>query len=219
MKITSKILSIPPYLSTTWKNISSLHAEEAGGHFTLIVLLQNRTRIEVPDLDKATVAEIFEAHTRYAETEQPSFLQSPYSFSLPLKSDGSLEVLNSSLQHNAEQANLPVLPPEVLKKITAIARAFGLEDTSILSPPELNCNCMYCQIARFLFSEKDSEEEIISEEDLKFRNWDISQIAEKLYLVTNPFDKNEHYNVFLGEPLGCTCGQKSCEHIRAVLNT
>ena len=40
-----------------------------------------------------------------------------------------------------------------------------------------------------------------------------------LIVVTNPLDANEHYNVFLGDPIGCTCGQKNCEHIRAVLNS
>ena len=35
----------------------------------------------------------------------------------------------------------------------------------------------------------------------------------------DPLDPNEHYNVFLGTPLGCTCGEKDCEHIRAVLST
>ena len=59
----------------------------------------------------------------------------------------------------------------------------------------------------------------MNEEDLKFRNWEIEQTADKLYIVTNPFDKNEHYSVFLGDPLGCTCGEKNCEHIRAVLTT
>lgn len=219
MKITSKILSIPPYLSTTWKNISSLHAEEEGGGYKLIALLQNRTRVEVPGLTKEAVAEIFEAHARAAEAEN-SLPQSPYSFSLPLKSDGSLELLSSSLQHNPDQADLPPLPPDVLKKITGVARAFGLEDLSVLPQPESNCNCMYCQIIRFLGGEKEEvSEEVVSDEDLRFRNWDIAQLAEKLYLVSNPLDKNEHYNVFLGEPLGCTCGQKNCEHIRAVLNT
>jgi PhoH-like ATPase len=49
--------------------------------------------------------------------------------------------------------------------------------------------------------------------------WGIEQTAEQLYKVTNPLDANEQYNVFLGTPLGCTCGLKNCEHIRAVLNT
>ncbi|MGH2612567.1 MAG: hypothetical protein ACRDFB_05905, partial [Rhabdochlamydiaceae bacterium] len=62
-------------------------------------------------------------------------------------------------------------------------------------------------------------EEEVSDEDLKFRTWDIKQENDKLYSVTNPLDKKEHYNVFLGKPLGCTCGNKNCEHIQAVLKS
>ena len=58
-----------------------------------------------------------------------------------------------------------------------------------------------------------------SEDDLKFRDWDIEQKSEELYEVTNPIDQNEHYQVFLGNPVGCTCGKKNCEHIRTVLNS
>ena len=125
------------------------------------------------------------------------------------------------MQHNPDQANLPPMSPEVLKKITMIARVFGLEDTSALPKAEPHCNCVYCQVARSLHGEEASFEQIeeVSDEDLKFRNWEIAQTGEKLYCVTNPLDTNEHYNVFLGTPLGCTCGSKNCEHIRAVLNS
>src|SRR5277367_817608 len=123
MKITSTILSIPPYLSTTWKNISSLLIREEKGHFTLVVILQNRVQVEVPGLDKATVDSIFEAHARYAETETEASvfknpLDGPFNFSLPLKANGPIDSLGMSMQHNEEQANLPPLPPDVLNKIT-----------------------------------------------------------------------------------------------------
>lgn len=226
MKITSSILSIPPYLSTTWKNISSLHMREEKGSFTLVVILQNRVQVEVPGLDKATVDSIFEAHARYAESGETPLAKSPFdlpfNFSLPLKADGPIDSLGASMQHNPEQSNLPPMPPEVLDKITTIAKAFGLEDTSALPKPEPDCNCIYCQVSRSLHGEpriEKHDEEVISDEDLKFRNWDVKQAADKLYTVTNPLDQNEYYSVFLGEPLGCTCGQKNCEHIRAVLNT
>lgn len=222
MKITTTILSIPPYLSTTWKNIASLHVREERGTFTLIVLLQNQMQVEVPGLDKMTIDEIFEAHARSAEEHAaPKLfnpLEGPFSFSVPLKSDSPIDSLGTSMQHNPDQANLPPMPPEVLKKITMIARVFGLEDVSALPKAEPDCNCVYCQVARSLHGEEPALEEV-SDEDLKFRNWEIAQTAEQLYKVTNPLDTNEHYNVFLGTPIGCTCGSKNCEHIRAVLNT
>jgi hypothetical protein len=228
MKITSTVLSIPPYLSTTWKNISSLHVKEEKGALTLVVILQNRTQIEVPKLQKTTIDAIFEAHARYAETadrESKIFqnplnpVEGPFNFSLPLKSNGPIDSLGVAMQHNEEQADLPPLPPDVLNKITAIARAFGLDDASALPKAEANCNCVYCQVARALRGEETLPQEEVTEEDLKFRNWEITQAADKLYTVTNPLDANEYYSVFLGDPLGCTCGQKNCEHIGAVLNT
>lgn len=222
MKITSRILSIPPYLSTTWKNISSLHVRAEGNLFTLVVLLQNRVQVEVPGLNKETIDEIFEAHARSAEEEvalKNPFEGGPFSFSLPVKSDGSFDPLGSTLQHNPEQSDFPPMQPEILKKIAMIARAFGLNNESYLAKAEPHCNCTYCQLARALHGEEPAKIEEVSQEDLKFRDWEIEQMGDQLYKVTNPLDLNEHYNVFLGDPLGCTCGSKNCEHIRAVLNS
>lgn len=202
MKITTTILSIPPYLSTTWKNISSLHVKQIGTNHTLVVILQNRVQVEVPHLDKATIDEIFEAHARASEENAP--------FRLPVRPE-------ETMQHNPEQANMPPLPPEILQKLSAVARALGFEDTSILPQAEPHCNCVYCQVVRSLYPADTVEE--VSNEELTFRDWEIKQSGEQLYEVTNPLDKNEKYNVFLGTPIGCTCGEKNCEHIRAVLNT
>lgn len=223
MKITASILSIPPYLSTTWKNISSLHVRENFGSFTLIVILQNRIQVEVPGLTKKEIDAIFEAHVRAADEEAPlkkNPIEGPFSFSLPLRSEGLIDSLGS-MQHNPEQGGLPSLPPEALKKITMIARAFGLEDTSTLPKAEPHCNCIYCQVVRALqgVAEEKEEMEEVTAEDLSFRNWDIKQEADQLYTVTNPLDANEHYSIFLGTPIGCTCGTKNCEHIRAVLKS
>ncbi len=222
MKITSSTLSIPPYVSTTWKNIASLHAQPQGSLYTLIIILQNRVQIEIPDLDKETIEKIFEAHALAEEMQLPkSPFENPFSFSIPVKADKTFDALTTSMQHNPAQANLPPIAPDILRKIGMIARAFGLEDTDTLSKPEPNCNCAYCQMARALQTEEPSSEQIeeVSADDLKFRDWEIAQAGDKLYNVTNPLDLNERYSVFLGTPLGCTCGDKNCEHIRAVLNS
>jgi hypothetical protein len=209
MKITSTMLSIPPYLSTTWKNISSLHVQGQ----ILVILLKDGTQVDIPHLDQESIKEIFEAHVRSTEETFP-----PFSFKIPFKEGGGLDTFNHSMQHNPLDAETPPLPPEMLNKIAAIARAFGLEDTA-LPKAEPHCNCPYCQVARAIHNEAAPEEEIVSEAELQFRDWQIQQQADKLYTVTNPLDANEQYNVFLGEPLGCTCGSKNCEHIRAVLNS
>src|SRR5258708_257895 len=119
MKLTATLLSIPPYLSTTWKNISSLHVREEKGSYTLVVTLQSRVQVEVPNLDKASVESIFEAHARYAEsdpiTKNP--LEGPFSFSIPIKGGAPMDSMGAAMQHNPDQANLPPMTPEVLNKI------------------------------------------------------------------------------------------------------
>ena len=219
MKITRQLLSFPPYLSTPWENIASLQSVPVGSTFTLVVTLQNRSSVEVPGLDHAILNAIFEAHAQFLETAKESRepLPGPISFSLPLNPEGAISSLGSQLQHTPAQANLPDLPPDILEKITTIAKAFGLEDTSALSPPEEHCNCTYCQIIRGF--DRKVEEESITEQDLSFRDWDVKQQEERLDQLAIPLDPNEHYSVFLGEPLGCTCGQKNCEHLKAALSS
>ncbi len=70
MKINSKILSIPPYISTSWKNIASLHIETQQPMLILVVTLLSGVRIEVPDLESTMMEAIFAAHTRFLEQEE-----------------------------------------------------------------------------------------------------------------------------------------------------
>jgi len=209
--ITAKALSIPPYLSTTWENISSLHLEEGN---LLIVHLKDQTQASVPGLSNAEIEQIFAAHSRFIS----SAVNGPFSFSLPMKPTGPINTLGPSMEHNPEQSNLPALPPQVLEKLTMAIKAFGLGDVSALPKAEPHCTCVYCQVARALQGEAEPLEEV-SDEDLKFRTWDIKQTGAKLYRVSNPIDANEYYDVFLGDGLGCTCASKNCEHIRAVLDS
>lgn len=222
MKITSRILSIPPYLSTTWNNISSLYIRE-GNERVLVILLKTGEQVDIPGLDKETIDEIFEAHAKSTDessTLLKSAFENPFSFSLPLKSGGIMEGFETGLQHNPDQADAPLIKPEILKKIVAVTKAFGMQDLSFLTKAEPHCNCTYCQLARSLHGEETLPlAEEVSEEDLRFRDWDVTQNGNHLYTVTSPLDPEEHYSVFLGEPLGCTCGSKTCEHIRAVLNS
>jgi hypothetical protein len=238
MKINSKLLSIPPFISTSWKNIASLHIENQHPTLVLVVTLVSGVRIEVPHLDPAVIEAIFATHTGVLEQEgvtqpKPKLpMNFPFaneqiiSMELPLKNSIlSMESFGTLLQHNAEQADTPDLPPDVIDKIAQLAQTLGIEDPNAIPRPEPHCNCMRCQIARAMQKglssdeEKPESEEIITDDDLKFRTWDVAQTGEKLYLVSNPIDQKEHYNVFLGDPIGCTCGHDHCEHVRAVLNT
>ena len=203
MQITPQILSIPPYLSTTWDNISVLKPESLGEIFSLTVILKNGDRVTVPSLTKSEISSIFEAHAKSVAT-------------LPQKQGGFIASINEPLHHNPEQSDLPEIPPEVLGKISLLTKAFNLEGTSSFEElAQTNCNCIYCQMKRAL----TPTEEKIDDLDLVFRDWEIKELSNNLYTVTNPLNLNEHYNVFLGEPIGCTCGHKNCEHIKAVLQS
>jgi hypothetical protein len=223
MQISPKILNIPPYLSTTWDNIASLKTAIEGDAYLLCVTLKTGESVTIPNLDQPTIKAIFKAHAEAVERPldgMPSF-PIPFGFSLPIgKREGPITSLGNAMNHNPEQAGLPDIPPQVLENISIVAKAFGLDDGAALPAPEENCNCVYCQLSRaFKKKAPEPKEMIISEEELRFRDWDIAQTTDKLYVVTNPLDSNEKYNVFLGDPLGCTCGHKNCEHIKAVLRS
>jgi len=131
------------------------------------------------------------------------------------------------LQHQPEQSNMPEIPNEILSKVASFAKTINQETGQVLFPDtQPHCNCFYCQIGRAVNAEtiaspevQKVEEEIVSDEDLKFKEWDVLQKGESLYEVTNPLDSSEMYQVFLGQPIGCTCGRNDCEHIKAALNT
>jgi len=250
MRINHKILSIPPYISTSWKNIASLHIDNQENALVLIVTLLNGISIQVPHLETPIIEAIFAAHAKFTEQEQNMPSQKPptspklplealssgaaspqvFGFNIPMKGNIPLfDNMSSMLQHNAEQAESYELPLEILSKIANIAKNLGIEDPASLPKPEPHCNCPHCQIARAMRDGVSGVEEIaeaepvleeeVSDADLKFRTWDITQTGEKLFTVTNPLDDKEHYSVFLGEPIGCTCGNKHCEHIRSVLSS
>lgn len=214
MMITPQILSIPPYLSSPWSQISFLYANPDGDRFQLTVILTNHVHVIIPDLELVSINAIFEAHSRYGVSATQENASGAISF--PFKSAG-FELFNFAMQHNPTQANSPDLPPEALEKIYGIAKILGVNDLSSIQKPEPHCNCPYCQISRVFY--EGAEEGDLLETDLSFRTWNIEQSGEKLYQVTNPLNPDEHYSVYLGEPLGCTCGLKNCEHIRAVLNS
>lgn len=234
MKINQKILSIPPYISTAWKNVVSLHLDLG----TLVIGLVNGSTIEIPGLDKATLESTFAAHQNFLEQENqipdgpipsaiipPGILGDASSImSLPLRF-GMESNMGNILQHNPEAADSPDLPKEMLEKVASFSKVIGFDNSDNFPKPEPHCNCMHCQVMKAMQEKAQSsideaiEEEEISEEDLRFREWDIEQKGNDLYIISNPLNAEEHYNVFLGNPVGCTCGQANCEHIRAVLNS
>ena len=116
----------------------------------------------------------------------------------------------------------------MLEKITKITEALGAEAIENMQSPEPHCNCFYCQIARAMQGKKKptihpeldgSDTEFVSDEELRFSEWKIAKVGEQTYEVQNPLSNEERYRVHLGSPVGCTCGEKNCNHIRAVLSS
>lgn len=249
-KINPKILSIPPYISTSWRNVDTLHTTEKEGKLVLMIALHNGTFIDIPNLEKEMIKTIFDSHSKYIEQESrhgqsaqleslkkfdPSNGEADLSFSIgvPFQGQSQIPLFNSKfnptsfLEHNPSQANAPKMPIEVIQKITSITKALGLDLEQMNMPKaEPHCNCPYCQLVRAIQTNGSDTtldpgliDEEVSPEDLKFRDWDITQQGDKLYIVSNPLDTNEQYQVYLGSPIGCTCGKKNCEHVRSVLNS
>ena len=249
MKITPRILSIPPYLSVTWAQVRAIYTKEG----ILTVSLTDGAVISVPNLTPEEIETVFNAHSNFAadqsgrkqelpsptvqasspQAAQSSGKESPEGAAGPFIRFGfdNAEALHSAMQHNPALGHIPSMPKEILDKIARIAKIMAPEDIENMPKAEPHCNCPHCQIARAIHGEASepvetmpqgeavAAEEEVSEEDLRFRQWDIAQIGEQLYSVTNCLDKTEHYQVYLGQPVGCTCGRSGCEHVLAVLKS
>jgi hypothetical protein len=234
MRINKKILNIPPYISTPWKNIRSLTAKEHNGQHSLLVTLLDGSITQIPDLDKVIIEAIFAEHANYFDEQSKQNQIDSYDdlteLSLPFFAKMSipgLEGISSILQHNVESRNCPDLPEDLLNKLSSITYRLEQEELDAIPKPEPHCNCPHCQITRAIYKNACAEDtspiidedEIVSEKDLQFKTWDIKQTSDHIYEVRNPLDSEEYYHVHLNDPIGCTCGHNDCEHIQAVLKS
>lgn len=144
-----------------------------------------------------------------------------------------MDGIGSALQHDPAMASAPNIPTDILMKFAAIAKILAPEEIDSLPKAEASCNCMHCQIVKAIQVEltkagtpaldepktANCEEEIISENELQFQQWEIKPTGngDKLFSVINKIEPKEQYRVFLGDPIGCTCGTDGCEHVIAVL--
>lgn len=249
MKINNKILYIPPYISTTWNHIRVLYLKEnhliiSLANNTLVKVpdlkpeclemiftahssfLENQSippQEQSPSfkISRTKTAPFLNAANPFFETEKDSSLI----FGL-----STFDSLGSALHHNESQSNMPDLPKEILSKISAITKIVAPEEDQFLLKPERHCNCTYCQIARAIQEGLSDEpnkalqqstqiEEEVTDADLNFQQWDIQQMGEKLFSVSHRLDSKDKYSVYLGYPVGCTCGKEGCEHLLAVLKS
>lgn len=238
MKINEKLFSLPPYISTSWTHVAALHMKES----TLLVSLLEGEVIEIPSLKADLLELIFNAHAKYIENNSFDQLTSTQNIDvLSFQQQegeegfrfglGGLENIGTALQHNPSQSGGPDLPKEVLDKVRSIAKVIAPDDPMAIPKPEPHCNCMHCQIARAvnqglgmndIYEKREVEEvleETVPDEELQFQQWEILETGERMYQVSNRLNHEEKYNVFLGHPVGCTCGREGCEHILAVLKS
>jgi hypothetical protein len=237
IKVNENLLVIPPYISTSWDQVATLYVSDN----KLVIILIDSTPIQIPNLDTELLNSVFQFHLQYLEVASeiddlfPSypfkditpqdFMNSQIESGAIHFTLGTLNSLGSSSEHNPEQSNAPDLPKEVLSKILAITKIIS-SDNWEPSKSETNCNCFYCQVARFSLSNTSSNTtptNLISNipklSNQTAKNWDVESIEPNFYMVTNRIDTKEHYNVYLGDPIRCTCGQTGCEHVVAVLKS
>ena len=235
MNINPKFISIPPFISTSWDAITSIQLINDGGTTALAFLMKTGPVIKIPNLNQDVIDLVFSSHSSYLEeatAKQEGNLvnaevQKAINMGIPMHFGNEGFQGFGAMQHNPEQADSPDMPKEVLDKIAQIMKALGVEETLDQIPKaEPHCNCMYCQVARAITDENGEEpasevtiDEPVSDEELTFKEFDITQKSDQVYEVVNPLNEKEHYQVFLGTPIGCTCGKKDCEHIKAVLNS
>lgn len=243
MIINSNILSLPPHLSLAWRSVECLHVRDKN----LYITLASGATVTIENLSSETISAIFKGHASHlkmasdkeisppkpppyspfaaASNQMAASTHTETSFQLGMTALDGLGSAMQHLQHNAQFANSPDLPKEMLEKIRSIAHIIIPNDLSNLPRPEPHCNCPHCQIARVICLQapqeepNESEEDLVATEELSFQQWRIQQTAPQLFQVTNQLDPNETYQVHLGDPIGCTCGQPGCEHIPAVLKS
>lgn len=237
MFINHKVLNIPPFISVHWNQVEFLTSEDS----ILNVQLKSGKTVQLPNLEPDVSKLIFESHATFLDLDKP--INIPPAPPLPGKPSslfGSSDVkigfstmdpngLGIPLQHMEELREAHNIPPEVIEKVRAVAKLVPVEDLANSPKPVDNCNCPFCQIAAAIHSDLalepaaadtiDATEEIVKDEELNFEAWNILQKGDSLYEVQNKLDAHESYSVFLGEPVGCTCGKNGCEHILAVLKS
>lgn len=238
MKVNAQVLSIPPYISCPWHQVSSLCVETLQGERYLIVYMQNGSKVRVPDPSPTLVDMVFTAHGEFLDKADRGNIatNSSASNTLPngikLNSEVAMNLIPMPLgmgsfvdlmQHSSEQKNMPDLPRDILDKVVGLLRSIASEEIKHMPKAEPHCNCFHCQVSRKAhMSLGDLPEDVdapVSDEELQFRSWDVKAEGEKVFTVTNPLDETESFSVYLGNPVGCTCGQNRCAHIEAALRS
>jgi hypothetical protein len=248
MKINQKVLSVPPYISVTWNYVEGMYLKGATlvimlfGHESVNI---PGLKPEIIETIFKAHADYLEHEAMPLVSSKPGPLI-PHDFPFempgmgqpfPVISTGngsfqfgisSMDGYGTAMEHNPDQADAPDIPAEILKKIGAIVKIVA-SDEAVPGPSAVqNCNCPHCQITRAITGDTLQDEDfnflestgITQEANQEVSNepWHIQQTGENLFKVVDRSNLTE-FNVFLGHPVGCTCGKEGCEHILAVLKS
>jgi hypothetical protein len=207
MIINKQILSIPPFISTSWKDVELLLSD---GHSTLNIYLKNGTLVKISNLLKEDLDLIFKVHQDIlltkAQPHIPSLIDPTF-----LSFSGSL------LEHDPDLKDASPLPDEVKAKLKGLLEEMPKLDKIKFPEVHDDCNCPFCQIMTLLQEDESDEEELVSDEDLHFSTWKQDTLTDHLIKLIHPFNEEENYIVSLDHPITCSCGQTGCEHIEHVL--
>jgi hypothetical protein len=240
------MLSIPTYISTSWTYVDGLYMK---GATLVIILFGGESvnvpglKPEIIEAVFVAHAEFLEQEvSQQSLTKQDSNQLMSLPFGLPLFSQAlpmfttgdsafqfgisSMEGFGTAMQHNPTQSDAPDLPLEILQKISAIVKIVAPEEVVSGVAAVQDCNCPHCQITRAIQGSNEIENyheirKLPTETQEKItQHFQIQQIGEELYTVTDSQDVSKtEYKVFLGRPVGCTCGKEGCVHLVAVLRS
>jgi hypothetical protein len=194
MKINRKILSIPPYISTSWEQVLALKTErQTQDLLELQISLKDGSTIKIPEMTDLVVEAIFSSHAKHLENpttenkaqkensffmkEPPSttlILEGPFPFSPGLLENpfllggGSMENLKNFMpvfQHDPEKSQEEILfPQSLIDKIVKVMKTLGVDKLNSLPKPEPHCNCPFCQISRSLRNSLEKDSTEVEEE-------------------------------------------------------
>jgi hypothetical protein len=214
MMCDDSIFSFPPYLSTTWEHVAAVSMHPSG---RVEIALNNGSCVLLPDISPDQTDAIFQCHKRYLSKKISTEGRVIQKFGMGLEIPGSGAI---PLQHNPLEAGGSHLPEEFIEKLAEITKATLPKEILSDFTPEPHCHCTFCEIARAANPGVEELVEIATPKEETIANrWIVQQVSEKLYTVSSSEDPAESYSVFLGQPIGCTCGKADCVHIISVLKS
>jgi hypothetical protein len=206
MIINKQLLSIPPFISTSWKDIELLLSD---GQNTLNIYLKNGTLVKISHLLKEHLNLIFSVH-------QEILLNQAQEVTTPIIDPLFFQFSGPFLEHDPDLCDASPLPDEVRSKLKSLIENLPKMDPSKMPVVHDNCFCPHCQLINLIF-ENTEKEELVSDSDLTFSTWIQEEVSDDEIKLIHPYNSDEFYIIKLQNPLQCSCQMPDCEHLLHVL--